>query len=195
MLADRAQPERELDFYDVKGALEAGVEAMNLPPLDFGAKELKHLRLGQSAIIRNAENVVGSMGQLSESVAGEYKFRQAVFVAEIDLTALLESQELPVLYSALPRFPSIVRDVSLLVARKFTAMELIRAVSEQKPRHFVKTEFVGTYEGEGIPDDKRSITIRIEYRADDGTLRDDEVDQIHWPVIEALKQKFDAEIR
>jgi phenylalanyl-tRNA synthetase beta chain len=88
-----------------------------------------------------------------------------------------------------------VRDVSLLVARKFTARELIRAVSEQQPRHFVKTEFVGTYEGAGIPDDKRSVTIRIEYRADDGTLRDEEVDEIHWPVIEALKQKFGAEVR
>jgi phenylalanyl-tRNA synthetase beta chain len=195
MLAGRAQPERELDFYDLKGALEAGVEAMNLPPLDFEAKELKHLRPGQSAVIRSAESLVGSLGRLSESVAGEYKFRQAVFVAEIDLTVLLEAQELSVLYSALPRFPSIVRDVSLLVARQFTAAELIRAVSEQKPRHFVKTEFVGTYEGEGIPDDKRSITIRIEYRADDRTLRDDEVDEIHWPVIETLKQKFDAEIR
>jgi phenylalanyl-tRNA synthetase beta chain len=59
----------------------------------------------------------------------------------------------------------------------------------------VKTEFVGTYEGEGIPDDKRSITIRIEYRSDDRTLRDEDVDEIHWPVIESLKQKFEAEIR
>jgi len=95
----------------------------------------------------------------------------------------------------LPRFPSIVRDVSLLVARTLTVTELIRAVSGQQPRHFVKAEFVGTYEGEGIPDNKRSVTIRIEYRADNRTLRDEEVDEIHWPVVETLKQKFDAEIR
>jgi len=195
MLADRAQPKRELDFYDLKGALEAGIEAMNLPPLNFEASELKHLRPGQSALIRSGDNPIGSIGRLSESVAGEYKVRQPVFVAEIDLTALLESPELPVLYSPLPRFPAIVRDVSLLVARTLTVTELIRAVSGQQPRHFVKAEFVGTYEGEGIPDDKRSVTIRIEYRADDRTLRDEEVDEIHWPVVETLKQKFDAEIR
>jgi phenylalanyl-tRNA synthetase beta chain len=195
MLADRAQPERDLDFYDLKGALEAGIETMNLPALSFEACEVKHLRPGQSAVIRHGDNLVGSLGRLSESVGGEYKFRQPVFVAEIDLTALLESKELPVLYSPLARFPSIVRDVSLLVERKLTVSELIRAVSAQQSRHFVKTEFVGTYEGEGIPDDKRSITIRIEYRADDRTLRDEEVDEIHWPVIEILKQKFGAEIR
>jgi phenylalanyl-tRNA synthetase beta chain len=95
----------------------------------------------------------------------------------------------------LPRFPAIVRDVSLLVGRNLSVAELIRAVAEQKPRHFVRTEFVGTYEGEGIADDKRSVTIRIEYRADDRTLRDEEVDEIHWPVIQALKQKFNAEVR
>jgi phenylalanyl-tRNA synthetase beta chain len=195
MLADRAQPERDLDFYDLKGALEAGIETMNLPALSFEACEVKHLRPGQSAVIRHGDNLVGSLGRLSESVGGEYKFRQPVFVAEIDLTALLESKELPVLYSPLARFPSIVRDVSLLVERKLTVSELIRAVSAQQSRHFVKTEFVGTYEGEGIPDDKRSVTIRIEYRADDRTLRDEEVDEIHWPVIEILKQKFGAEIR
>jgi phenylalanyl-tRNA synthetase beta chain len=195
MLAEQALPERELDFYDLKGALEAAIEAMNLPAMDFEACELKHLRPGQSAAIRIGSNEVGSVGRLAESVASEYKFRQPVFVAEIDLTALLESQELPVLYSSLPRFPSIVRDVSLLVARKYTVTELVRAVAKQEPRHFVKTQFVGTYEGQGIADDKRSITLRIEYRADDRTLRDEEVDEIHRPIVETLKQKFDAEIR
>jgi phenylalanyl-tRNA synthetase beta chain len=68
-------------------------------------------------------------------------------------------------------------------------------VSEQQPRHFVKTEFVGTYEGEGIPDDKRSVTLRIEYRANDRTLRDEDVDEIHRPVVETLMQRFNAEIR
>ena len=195
VLADRAQPKRELDFYDLKGALEAGIEAMNLPPLNFEASELKHLRPGQCAVIRSGDNPVGSIGRLSASVGNQYTFRQPVFVAEIDLTALLQSPELPVLYSPLPRFPSIVRDVSLLVARTLTTTELIRTVSEQQPRHFVKAEFVGTYEGEGIPDDKRSVTVRIEYRADDRTLRDEDVDEIHWPIVKTLKQKFDAEVR
>jgi phenylalanyl-tRNA synthetase beta chain len=195
MLAGRAQPKRDLDFYDLKGALEAGIEAMNLPPVDFAAAEIKHLRPGQSAMVRMGDAAVGSVGRLSETVAGEYKFRQPLFVAEIDLTALLESAELAVRYSPLPRFPSIVRDVSLLVARTLTVTQLISTVSEQQPRHFVKTEFVGAYEGEGIPDGKRSLTIRIEYRAGDRTLRDDEVDEIHWSVVESLKQKFNAETR
>ena len=195
MLGGRAQPDRELDFYDLKGALESAVEAMNLAPLGFEAAEIKHLRTGQAAAINAGGNRVGSIGRLSEAAAGQYKFRQPVFVAEVDVTALLASSQLPVLYSQLPRFPSIVRDVSLLVDRKITRATLMQAIADQRPAHFVISEFVGTYEGEGIPDDKRSVTFRLEYRADDRTLRDDEVDEIHWRVVEALKQQFNAEVR
>jgi phenylalanyl-tRNA synthetase beta chain len=195
MLAGRAQPERDLDFYDIKGALEAAVEAMNLPPLSFEASEIKHLRPGQSAAISVSGHRVGSIGRLSEAAAGLYKFRQPVFVAEVDLTALLDATDLPVLYAQLPRLPSIVRDVSLLVDRKTTHATLMHAIADLRPAHFVRSEFVGTYEGEGIADDKRSVTFRLEYRADDRTLRDDEVDEIHRRVVEALKQQFNAEVR
>jgi phenylalanyl-tRNA synthetase beta chain len=193
--ANRAQAERELDFFDLKGALESAVEAMNLPPLDFEKAEVKHLRLGQSAAISLKGRRVGSIGRLSESLAGAHKFRQPVFLAEVDLTTLLEGEELPVLYSPLPRFPSIVRDLSLLVDRKVTVAELLRAVQDQKVEHFTGARLVGTYEGKGVPDNKRSFTLRIEYRADDRTLRDEEVDEVHWRLVSTLKEQFAAEVR
>jgi phenylalanyl-tRNA synthetase beta chain len=88
-----------------------------------------------------------------------------------------------------------VRDVSLLVDRKVTVAELLRAASEQKVESCVGAEFVGTYGGEGIPEGKRSVTLRFEYRAGDRTLRDEEVDEMHWPLVKALQQKFRAEVR
>jgi phenylalanyl-tRNA synthetase beta chain len=168
---------------------------MNLPPLHFEIAEVKHLRPGQSATISINEKQIGSIGRLAEPLAGTYKFRQPIFLAEVDLTTLLETEELPVLYSPLLRFPSIVRDVSLLVNRKVTVAELLRAARNGKAEHFIGAHFVGTYEGEGIPDDKRSVTLRFEYRADDRTLRDEEVDEIHWRLVETLKAKFSAEVR
>jgi phenylalanyl-tRNA synthetase beta chain len=128
-------------------------------------------------------------------VAAENKFKQPVFVAEIDLTALLEIPLNPVLYSPLPRFPAIVRDVSLLLDRKVTVAELLRAAADHSSESCAGAKFVGTYEGEGIAEGKRSVTVRFEYRAPDRTLRDEEVDELHWPLVEALKKKFGAEVR
>ena len=193
--AGKATPARDLDFLDVKGALEAAVEAMNLPLLNYAAAGVKHLRAGQSAALSIDGARVGSIGKLAEITAAEYKFRQSVFIAEIDLTALLEMPETPVLYSPLPRFPSIVRDVSLLLDRKVPVAELLRAADNQEASYCVGAKFVGTFEGEGIPEGKRSVTIRLEYRATDRTLRDEEVDEIHWPLVKALQDKFGAEVR
>src|SRR5205814_179709 len=133
----RAQPVRELDFFDLKGASDAVVEAMNLSELRYEAGDVKHLRPGQSAKIFSDSIQVGTIGRLSETIAGKYKFRQPVFVAELDLTALLETAERPVLYTPLPRFPSIVRDVSLLVDRKVSVADLMGAARDSKPKHLI----------------------------------------------------------
>jgi len=195
MESGQAQPSRQTDFFDLKGAVEAAIDAMNLPPLSFWSAVVKHLRAGQSAVISANNTPIGTMGRLSEAIAGGYKFRQPVYVAELDLSALFELPERPVLYSRLPRFPSIVRDVSLLVERKVSVADLIGEAENLKADYFVGVNFVGTYEGEGVADNQRSVTLRFEYRADDRTLRDEEVDAVHWLIVEALKEKFGAEIR
>ncbi len=73
--------------------------------------------------------------------------------------------------------------------------ELKNVAINQNVPNLIGVTFVGTYEGEGIPDSKRSVTLRFEYRADDHTMRDEEVDALHWPLIETLKESFHAEVR
>ncbi len=85
--------------------------------------------------------------------------------------------------------------MSFLVDRKITLGELLLAANKLRTSECISAEFVGTYEGEGIPEDKRSVTIRLEYRAEDRTLRDEEVDEIHRPLVETLKKRFAAEVR
>ena len=192
----RAGHERELDFYDLKGALEMAVDAMNFLPLKFAEASARHLREGQAAAISlNDGKRIGYIGRLSESLAADYKFRQPVYVTEIDLTSLLEAREATVLYTPLARYPSVTRDVSLLVARRTGFAELLAAVSEQQVEFCRDARLVGVYEGANLPEGKRSVTLRLEYRADEQTLRDEEVDEMHKGIVNALEEKFDAQQR
>ena len=192
----RAGASRELDFYDLKGALESAADAMNLPPLRFEAATIRHLREGQAARISvDAEQAIGTIGRLEDAVAAAYKFRQPVYVAEVDLNALLSIREGAALYSPLPRFPAVVRDLSLLVARRVPLAEMLRAITDQRLEHLQSARLVDVYEGAGVPEGKRSVTLRIEFRADERTLRDEEVDEMHAQLVNALRQKFDAELR
>src|SRR5882724_2907791 len=192
--AGRAQPSRELDFYDLKGALESGVAAMNLGPLTFKAASTRHLQPGQAALIMLSDKVaLGAIGRLSDSLSAAYKFRQPVYVAELDLSALLSSSEKVSQYQPLPRYPSVVRDVTLQVARTVTVDDLLQVVSAQAIEDCLGAKLVGTYEGSGVPEDKRSITLRVEYRSTARTLRDEEVEERQRVLIAALCQTFSAE--
>jgi len=192
----RAGQMREIDFYDLKGAVEAVFDAMKISGVNFEAASVKHLREGQAARVSIGAEEVGTIGRLDESIAANYKFKQPVYLAELDFTSLLEAREKAALYTPLPRFPSIVRDLSLLVDRRTPLADLLRSVSEQHSFENCRgARFVGVYDGEGVPEGKRSVTLRIEYRADDRTLRDEEVDAMHTEIVHALEEKFGAQLR
>jgi len=192
----RVLAERDLDFFDLKGAVETAVELMNLPPLKFTQTTKTHLRRGQSAGIELADNrEIGSLGRLSDTIGNAYKFRQPVYVLELQLSALLESDETVVHYSPLPRFPSIVRDISLLIDRNTTFEEVVRDIKGRQMETLSEVRLVGTYEGANIPPTKRSVTLRIEYRADERTLRDEEVEETHAQLTSSLLKTFAAEQR
>ena len=192
---DRAQAPRELDYYDLKGALEAAIAAMNLPALVFTEAEVKHLRAGQAASISLANGTnIGSIGALSEAISAAYKFRQRVYVAELNLTPLFELAAPEIKYKPLPRYPSVVRDVTLLVDRRIGFTELVSGIESERVDDYQGVKLVGTYEGQSIPDDKRSVTLRIEYRSDQRTLRDEEVEERHRHLLDSLLQKFRAEL-
>ena len=192
VLENKALPVRALDFYDAKGAVEATVTALNLPPLEFIAAELKHLQKGQTAEILLNGKSIGALGRLSAEIAAEYKFRQPVFVAELDLETLLKSDEQTLIYQPLANYPSIVRDASLLVKRDITFSEIQTFIFQLGFELCRSAEFVDVYEGKGIKDNERSITIRLNYRSDERTLLDEEVDSVHREILQSIEAKFGA---
>lgn len=186
---------RELDFYDLKGALESAADAMRVGGLEFEPDSVRHMREGQSARVTLRGARVGTIGRLSEEVATLYKFRQPVYVAEVSLTALLTSVEETSRYTPLPRFPSVVRDVSLLADRSAGYGRMRRAVLSLGIEECRGVALVDVYEGANVPEGKRSVTLRVEYRADDRTLRDEEADRMHARVVAALEEEFGATLR
>jgi phenylalanyl-tRNA synthetase beta chain len=193
---DKAQAERELDFFDLKGALEAGIDWMNVAPLTFTPTSSRHLRVGQSALISSSDGKqLGTIGRLAENVAASYKFRQPVYVLELDLNALLSGPAKVIQYSPLPKYPSVMRDISLLVDRTVSLNDIFAVVKKQQVAECRSVKLVGTFEGGNIQASKRSVTLRLEYRSDERTLRDEEVEESHSHLTSALLETFAAEQR
>jgi phenylalanyl-tRNA synthetase beta chain len=193
--AERASATREIDFYELKGALEAALDAMNIGAVEFAPLAARHLRAGQAAQVSLAGQSIGTMGRLADELVAAYKFRQPVYVAELDFSALLAAPDAPARYRPLPRLPAVVRDVSLLVDRRVTFAELRGAALALQLADCAGVALVDVYEGEKLPEGTRSLTLRVEYRAPERTLRDEEVDALHAQIVHTLIERFGAEQR
>lgn len=195
VLENRAMNARELDFYDLKGAVEAALGAAGFTHAEFAAENVKHLRKGQSASISVGGVKIGFAGRLSEEIAANYKFKQPVFIAELDLQTVLAKKPATVLYHPLPKYPSVVRDTSLLVKRNVAFAQIRDAITSLNVELCRSVEFVDVYEGKGVADDERSMTIRLEYRSDERTLIDEEVDAAHNQIVSNLENDLGAKQR
>ncbi|HQU91308.1 MAG TPA: phenylalanine--tRNA ligase subunit beta [Pyrinomonadaceae bacterium] len=183
---NRSMPVRELDLFDAKGSLELALDAVGIGDVRFDAADVKHLRRGQSATISVGEKQIGYLGRLNEEIAANYKFKQPVFVAEIDLQSVLEREPAPVRYRPLPKFPAIVRDVSFVVDRTMAYQSIKQGALDSGVELLRSVDFVDVFEGKGLGDDQRSLTLRFTYRSDERTLIEDEVTNAHEKVLEHL---------
>jgi phenylalanyl-tRNA synthetase beta chain len=193
--ANHAMSQREMDFYDAKGAIEAALDAVGFADARFQVANVSHLRSGQAATISINGKNVGSIGRLSEELSANYKFKQPVYVAELDLQTVLAEDTSPILYSVLPKYPSVIRDVSFLIDRATTFDEIRSGIMKQGVDLCREITFVDVYEGKGVATNERSLTIRLEYRSDERTLIEDEVDAVHVLLIERLEKDLNIRRR
>jgi phenylalanyl-tRNA synthetase beta chain len=190
LLQNRAMGVREFDFYDLTGALDSAVGAAGISPLEYSPADSKHLRKGQSASAISDGKTIGFAGRVADDLAASYKFRVPVYVCEVDLDALLAAGSEKLLYRPLAQYPSVSRDVSLLIDRSTTFSAVKQVISAGCFDLVNSVDFVDVYEGPGVAAGARSLTIRIEYRSDVRTLTEEEVEAVHKAVIETLARNF-----
>jgi phenylalanyl-tRNA synthetase beta chain len=179
---------RDVDFFDVKGVVEQLAAALNVP-LDFAPATEAFLVPGQTASVTvtpggtSGGTVVGVLGQIAPAIADARGLppQDRVFVAELSLDALARA------YVAksdatqpLPRYPSVVRDLSIVVADVLPAQIIrgtIQSAGRGTPAPLVHVDFFDRYQGAGIPSGRVSVSVRLTFQASDRTLTDQEVQQ------------------
>ena len=124
-----------------------------------------------------------------------YDIKQNVFFCEIDLAAIYASAAAEDKFKDLPRYPSAARDISLIVDDKISNAAIEAVIKETCGALAAGVAPFDLYRGEQVPKGSKSILYSVEYRADDRTLTDEEVNVLDRKVREVLVQKFNAKIR
>jgi phenylalanyl-tRNA synthetase beta chain len=199
----RAQPfwggverDAKFDAYDLKGIIEEFLE-------QFGIRGAVFTRLDQNSfttldhtkITLGGKLPLGHCGQLSPAFAKKYDLRDAVFLAELDLDQLLARRNPAKSFKPLPQFPSIRRDVAMLVPEETTHEVVLQTVRKTKPANLEAVELFDVFRGKNVPEGQKSMAYALTYRSPEKTLTDAEVNAAHAKVVEAFKQQLKAVVR
>jgi phenylalanyl-tRNA synthetase beta chain len=186
---------RPYDLYDLVGVLEMITARLNLQPFSISASPVPYYHPGKSALITRGDDTIGSVGEVHPTVLAAFDLSQPVTLAEIDFDRLLAQGVSSPRYRALPRFPSVTRDVSLIVDTAVQAGQILVFFQNFYPELLCEVCLFDVYAGAPVPAGRKSLTFALTYRADDRTLTDEEVNGIQARVLEQLRQRFGAQLR
>jgi phenylalanyl-tRNA synthetase beta chain len=192
-----AQP-RAVDFFDIKGCIEVLCSALGLEQFEFAPATIGFLAPGRSAVMQTRGTTVGTLGQLMPSIAEGRGFPagEEVFVAELDLDAVASQASVDDLRTtSLPKFPSIVRDLSILVGDTLPAAAVRGTIRSAAPSLLQSVGEFDRYQGKGIPDGRLCLSLRLTFRSAERTLTDDEVDGAMKEIVAALEREHAAQRR
>ena len=172
------------------------IESLNLPALNFAQNaQIPYLHPGRAAVISLNNRTAGYFGQLHPSLATQHKFKQPVFLGELDLGMLLETEVLEARYKSLPKFPTVLRDVAILIDRTINWAEVEKAINSLNIAQLEYLRLFDLYAGKELPDGKHSLALSLRYRAADRTLTDSEINEMHEQVVRVLRAQCGAELR
>lgn len=184
---------RTVDFYDIKGDVEALLEQATAHNFEFKPSSHKALHPGRSADIFTNGNRVGVLGALHPAVESKLNLDQQVFVFELDVD-LISQKNLPA-YSKISQYPAVRRDLALLVNRGVTFSDIDNALKNLRIKELVDSFVFDVYEGENIDSKQKSIALGLIFQDFSSTLEEQEISAHVEKIMKTLESKTGAVLR
>ena len=185
---------KQVDFYIIKGIAEELLDYLGYGNrYSFVVKESQipeEVHPGQSAVISVNNDVVGLIGRVHPNLV-----KDEVYILEIDLDKLLSKKVGKMKYKEISKFPSIKKDLAVVVDRDITSEEIAILIKKAAGSSLSKIEVFDVYTGKGIEENKKSIAYSLTFEKMDRTLTDEEINASLDKIIEMLSKKLNAELR
>ncbi len=184
---------KNIDFYDVKQELENIFSALGLPRRTWLGVNDPALHPGQSASVEIDGRVVGKIGVLHPALGRELGLEQGAVLFEIELDKLPLRTD--IIYSPISKFPSVRRDISIIVDQAIAATDVLGAARRAAGDQLRDLQLFDEYRGQGIDSDKKSLTMGLIFQAHSSTLKDEEIEETMERVLLQLHDDFGGTLR
>ena len=186
----------EEGFLSLKGTVEAILSHINIKQnLESIPYRFDLFSPEKSSELKLGSKTLGYIGELGSEIVENYDFRSTPCVAELDLNILINSANLESSYQKIPSFPTMTRDLAIVSDEKITWADINRCIESLKMDHLDNIEFFDVYRGKQIEKGKKSIAFRLIFRANDRTLKSEEVDVLQKNILENLKNTLGINLR
>lgn len=187
--------QKAVDFYVAKGVLEGLFAELGLGGrAKFVQTKKEGLHPGRTAAVLLDHRPIGFIGQLHPSQQKTFDLNET-YVFEVDLEAIMAIQVEAPAFKPLPRFPSVTRDIALVVDEEVAAGNVQTVIQQTGGKLLKEVSLFDVYHGEHLEEGKKSLAFSLKYYDPERTLTDEEVVKTHDKVLEQVKDVFGAELR
>lgn len=194
--------EKSEGFYEAKGVVDSVIEKLGIDDVWYDEvlakpeeSKSKIWNLHKSSQIKIGEEEIGFLGELDEKLLSLFEIQGKVFAFDLDFSKIKKYVSEEREFEPIGQYPAAIRDLAILVPQNIKVEDVLNVIEINGGELVVDTDLFDIYEGEGLPDEKKSLAFRIIYQAKDRTLKSEEINKIQNKIIEELEKNEGWEVR
>lgn len=185
-----------VDFFDIKGICEELLSGLNVQKVKYTAvTDNPTFHPGRCAAITAGGKTLGIIGEIHPAVCRKYGLETPVYVGELDFENIFLNIKTDIKFKELPKYPAVTRDIAMLVDKTVPVADIEEIVKKASGKLLESITLFDVYEGEQIPEGKKSVAYNAVYRALDRSLTGDEVQKVFDKVVKNLEHQIGAQLR
>jgi len=185
----------DVDFYDLKGIIENVMDELNINNYRVLPSNHETFHPGRTAELLINNKRIGYLGEIHPDVLDNYDIPVRVYIAELDFEEIALQANLDVKYKPLPKYPSIERDIAVVVAEEITAAQVEEIIRNKGGKLVEDVKLFDIYRGSQIEEGYKSMAYSIVYRSDEKTLTEDDITKVHNKILNSLANQVGAILR
>lgn len=187
-----------IDFYVVKGLVDTIFKKLCIEESRYQFKRVEtdneFFHPGRSGYIMMGKEIVGVVGQVHPSKQKEYGVKET-YVAELNLTTLLNLKTRALKFESIPMYPSVTRDLALVMDENVASYDITRCIQKAGKRLVKETTIFDVYVGEHIEAGKKSVAVSMLFQDATKTLDEATINATLEQIKEALEKEYNAVLR
>ncbi len=186
----------DIDIFDAKGVAQSLLSELRLSQVVEVIGGSSEVYTGGQYIGLEADGVsVGSISHFNLECLKRFGIKQDVYYVDLSLDVLVKLAGAPKQFSSLPKYPSVQRDIAMVVASSVASGDIVEFISKRKEKNVESVELFDVYEGENVGEGFKSVAISVTYRSEKQTLKEKAVSKIHNRITDAVLSHFDGRLR